>query len=201
MENNLEPSKTSSYKNKATSPFILKLEEKLRLHLQLDLNIVSNHGLNLLLWGTCLALSGGKTTYDLWMHSKYFNILHISEAWITFIPVLWIPSNVELRGLSSTTFVSTLWPWIPSITHFWEKSCKVLRFAKYFSTFVVIFFNWVSNICSFLINKWREKFFYSCKQHFSKLYFLEMFYAKKWLVDFQGLTNTNFNMFIVIANG
>jgi hypothetical protein len=30
---------------------------------------------------------------------------------------------------------------------------------------------------------------------------LEMFYAKKWLVDFQGLTNTNFNMFIVIANG
>ncbi len=67
MEKSLEPSKTSSYKNKATSPFILELEEKIGLHLQLDLNIISNHGLNLLLWGACLALGGGKTTYDLWI--------------------------------------------------------------------------------------------------------------------------------------
>ncbi len=135
------------------------------------------------------------------IHPRYFNILHINEAWITFIHyVLWVLSNIELHGLSSTTFVSTLWPWVPSITHFWEKCCKVLRFAKYFWT-LVIFFNWVSNTYSFFVNKWREKFFYLCKQHFSKLYFLEIFYAKKWLVDFQGLTSTNFNVFIVIANG
>jgi hypothetical protein len=66
VENSLEPSKMSSSKNKATSPLISKLEEKLRLHLQLDLDIVSNHGLSLLLWGACLALGGGKATCDLW---------------------------------------------------------------------------------------------------------------------------------------
>jgi len=61
----------SSSKNKATSPLIIKLEEKLGLHLQLDLDIVLDHGLSLLLWGVCLALGVGKATCDLWTNLEW----------------------------------------------------------------------------------------------------------------------------------
>jgi hypothetical protein len=61
----------SSFKTKATSPFISNLEKKLRLHLQLDLDIVSKHGLSLILWGACLASVGGKAPCDLWINLEW----------------------------------------------------------------------------------------------------------------------------------
>ncbi len=106
--------------------------------------------------------------------------------------------NQNFENVGDRYSFITLWPWVPSITHSWEKSCKLLRFTKYF--WILVIFNWVSNT-SFFVNKWKEKFFYLSKQHFSKLYFVECFDAGKWLVDFQGLTSINFYVFIVIVNG